>query len=346
MAKGELSFSKVRALTRIATREDEGEMLSFALDCTTTTLERAVRGWKKRNRADETEWERALHESRNLSVFPDDEGMVVIRGRLDPEVGALLMRAIEAASDALYRMDTRGEAARRAMIGREASEREALQRRADAIGLLAERGMWAGFGGGDAEVRRKGEGRVKGEAAADSEGADSGGSDDEGAPIPISGTRAERYQVVLHVEPATLSEEGDPGRSELEDVTRVSAETSRRISCDSGVICVTHASDGSILNVGRRTRTISPALRRALEIRDRGCRFPGCGLRFTDAHHVKHWADGGETSLENCLLLCRHHHRLIHEGGWQVGWWGAGRPVFHDPRGGTHFDGRTGVRSG
>jgi hypothetical protein len=175
---------------------------------------------------------------------------------------------------------------------------------------------------------------------------------------PISGTRAERYQVVLHVEASTLEEEGEPGRSELENVTRVSAETSRRISCDAGVICVTHPKrraegdgraegvgngigvDGSILSVGRRTRTISPALRRALEIRDRGCRFPGCGLRFTDAHHVKHWADGGETSLDNCVLLCRHHHRLVHEGGWQVGWWGAGRPVFYDPRGGTHFDGR------
>jgi hypothetical protein len=59
---------------------------------------------------------------------------------------------------------------------------------------------------------------------------------------------------------------------------------------------------------------------------------------------VKHWADGGETSLENCLLLCRHHHRLIHEGGWTVGWWGAGRPVFYDPRGGTHFEGRERVQ--
>lgn len=92
--------------------------------------------------------------------------------------------------------------------------------------------------------------------------------------------------------------------------------------------------------MGRRTRTIPPALRRALEVRDRGCRFPRCGARFTDAHHVTHWADGGSTSLDNCLLLCRHHHRLVHEGGWSIEWWGKGQPAFRDPRGQVHFDGR------
>ncbi|MHB1191471.1 MAG: HNH endonuclease signature motif containing protein [Longimicrobiales bacterium] len=92
--------------------------------------------------------------------------------------------------------------------------------------------------------------------------------------------------------------------------------------------------------MGRRTRTIPPALRRALEARDRGCRFPGCGSRFTDAHHVTHWADGGATSLGNTVLLCRHHHRLVHEGGWRILWDRDGRPVFADPRGGTHYDGR------
>lgn len=97
---------------------------------------------------------------------------------------------------------------------------------------------------------------------------------------------------------------------------------------------------GAVLHVGRRTRTIPPALRRALEVRDRGCRFPGCNLRFTDAHHMKHWADGGETSLRNTLLLCAAHHRLVHEGGWRVEWWGENRPVFIDPRGSEHFDGR------
>lgn len=100
-----------------------------------------------------------------------------------------------------------------------------------------------------------------------------------------------------------------------------------------------HAGTGSPARWCLRTRTIPPALRRALEVRDRACRFPGCGLRFTDGHHVVHWADGGETSLRNCVLLCRHHHRLVHEGGWTVAWWGEGRPVFHDPRGGAHYDG-------
>lgn len=90
--------------------------------------------------------------------------------------------------------------------------------------------------------------------------------------------------------------------------------------------------------MGRKTRTIPPALRRALDARDQGCRFPGCGLRFTEAHHLKHWADGGETSLENCVLLCRFHHRLMHEEGWLADWWGPGRAVFYDPRGGAHSD--------
>lgn len=75
---------------------------------------------------------------------------------------------------------------------------------------------------------------------------------------------------------------------------------------------------GDPLALGRRTRTVSPGLRRALEIRDRGCRFPGCGLRFTDAHHIIHWANGGFTVLDNLVLLCRRHHRWVHEGGVSV----------------------------
>ena len=94
-----------------------------------------------------------------------------------------------------------------------------------------------------------------------------------------------------------------------------------------------HDHTGRIVGVGRRTRTVPPSLRRALEARDRGCRFPGCGLRFTDAHHVKHWADGGDTNLANLVLLCRRHHRAVHEGGARVCIGKEQQVVFFTPKG-------------
>jgi hypothetical protein len=132
----------------------------------------------------------------------------------------------------------------------------------------------------------------------------------------------------------------DPAMSELDDGTRVPRGTSRRLSCDATVVAVSRGPDGSVLDVGRKTRTIPWRLRRALEIRDCGCRFPGCGRRFTDGHHVRHWADGGETSLDNCVLLCGFHHRLMHEGRWTMGWDADRRPIFFDPRGHMHYEGR------
>ena len=105
------------------------------------------------------------------------------------------------------------------------------------------------------------------------------------------------------------------------------------MACDAAVVAMVHAKDGSMLSVGRRTRTIPPHIRRALEERDRGCRFPGCGCRFTEAHHVKHWADGGETSLRNTLLLCRRHHRAVHEGRVKVSVNGDGTVLFFTPKG-------------
>jgi len=341
MARGRLSFSKVRALTRVATPGSESDLLELAEGATTAQLERMVRGWKKASRRDEAAGERARHAERRLSVFPDDDGMYVVPGVLEPEAGALLQRAIEAAGDALYRAERDG---RDPVTGEPTTpppgmprqrRREAARRRADALALLAERALAAGFGGavpsGDGgEADAGGEARWGEADASDGPAAPS--------PAPVSGCRAERYQVVLHVDADTLSADREPGRSELEDGTRVSAETSRRIACDAALIRVTEDGEGSVLDVGRRTRTIPPALRRALEIRDRGCRFPGCGLRFAEAHHVRHWADGGATSLRNCVLLCRFHHRLVHEGGWRLEWWGPGRAVFRDPRGEAHVD--------
>jgi hypothetical protein len=315
MAAGKLSQCQVRALTRAATAENEDDLLALAQGSSVRELERMIRAWRKGSRRSEAERERAIYESRTLAIFPDDEGGYVLKARLTPEQGAMMMRAIDAAGDAIFR-----EHGSVAATDAE-KHREAGQRRADAIALLAERALVAGFG-----------------PPADE------------ADAPISGGRADRYQVVLHVEPETLAEHaplagaepgiGENSMSELEDGTRVTHETSRRLSCDAQVVEVEQTPDGTVLDVGRRTRTIPWRLRRALEIRDRGCRFPGCGRRFTDAHHVKHWANGGETSLDNCLLLCHYHHRLVHEGRWTIGFDDRRCPIFFDPRGHMVYEGR------
>ena len=127
-----------------------------------------------------------------------------------------------------------------------------------------------------------------------------------------SGSTADRYQVVVHVGA------GHAGDScHLEDGPHVTAETSRRIACDSAIVAIREDENGEPLSIGRRSRTIPPSMRRALRARDKGCRFPGCtNTRFVDGHHIRHWADGGETSLDNLVLLCRHHHHLVHEGGF------------------------------
>jgi hypothetical protein len=130
-------------------------------------------------------------------------------------------------------------------------------------------------------------------------------------------TGGERYQIVVHVDARTLAENAD-GRCELADGRSLAAETARRLSCDASLLDL-HEHDGEVLSLGRKRRTVSPALRRALATRDRGCRFPGCErTRFVDAHHVQHWSQGGSTNLDNLVSLCRGHHRLVHERGYSV----------------------------
>jgi len=325
MKNGELSFTKVRALTRVATPDNEGTLLEFARAGSAANLERLVRGWKTLDRGSELTAEEIRHRSRRFSAWVDDDGMVVFQGRLDPEVGALVMRAVEAAGDALYRDGAEGGRGGERCSGEGRTEEEARaeleettpeQRRADALGLVAERALVAGFGAGRDE---------EGGETVNREGVRFRGN--------VRGSRAQRYQVMLHVDAETLAEDGEAGLSEMEDGTRVCAETSRRLACDAGVVRIFRGPGGEVLGAGPRTRTAPPPVRRALEARDRGCRFPGCGLRFTDAHHVKHWADGGESTLRNMVLLCRRHHRAVHEGQMDVWIDRDGQVVFFTPKG-------------
>jgi len=128
----------------------------------------------------------------------------------------------------------------------------------------------------------------------------------------------DRHQIVVHVSAETLRDRS-AGCCEFEHGPSMAAETARRLSCDASVVALTESDDGDPLNVGRRTRTISASLRRALNARDRGCRFPGCAnSRYLDAHHVEHWANGGETKPSNLVSLCRFHHHAVHEGGIRI----------------------------
>jgi hypothetical protein len=144
----------------------------------------------------------------------------------------------------------------------------------------------------------------------------------------------DRCTVHVHTDVDTLRADGQGAESSLEHGGNVSAETSRRLACDCGVVPWRESLDGETLDVGRKTRSIPPSIRRALQRRDGGCRFPGCTAhKYVDAHHVVHWADGGETKLDNLVTLCRHHHRAVHEGGFEVQMSANGVPKFFDRRG-------------
>ena len=147
------------------------------------------------------------------------------------------------------------------------------------------------------------------------------------------GGPGERYQVVVHVDTAVLSDADALGQSVLENGTCVSAETSQRLACDADRVTMRHTRDGRIVEVSARTRTIPAALWRVLHYRDRGCRFPGCGVHFGQGHHIQHWARGGPTTLSNLTMLCRRHHRLVHEEGYQVTRLPDGELEFKNPYG-------------
>jgi Domain of unknown function (DUF222)/HNH endonuclease len=296
MERGELSYAKVRALTRIATPENERQLLDVALAGTAAHVERIVRAWRRVDRIEAAQMTERRHHARCVTTWVDEDGMVVLRGRLTPEIGAIVQRALDATADQLFR-----ESVGTPDGGRVVDEVTPGQRRADALARLAEVSL--------ADLDR--------------------------------GTAGDRYQVVVHVDRAVLHSAAtatgaDVGHSVMEldhAPACVSAETSRRIACDTSVVVMQHDSQGTVLDVGRKMRTIPTAIRRALAARDRGCQFPGCTARRCDGHHITHWADGGPTRLDNLILLCRRHHRAVHEEGFRVVRTGDGIAIFFRPDG-------------
>jgi hypothetical protein len=298
-ARGELSYSKVRALTRVADTEAEAELLELAQHATAAQLERMVRAARCATTAEAGQ---AQRESYVRWYWDDEDGCLHIDAKLPPEDGALFLRALESARDVLHdsRPDQADEPAHEPRGGSaEPPSPPPSPTNAQSLAALAEASL---------------------------------------ARPPTGMPGGERYQVFLHVDERTLAtdEPGPsvtgPGECAIADGPGISPETARRLACESSVVAMVER-EGRPLSVGRRTRTVPPAIRRALVARDQRCQFPGCERRrFVDAHHIRHWAKGGETTLDNLILLCRHHHRLVHEGGFSVELDAARRTRFADPQ--------------
>ena len=322
-ARGEFSYSKVRAIARVATPANESVLAHVARYGTASHVEKLVRKYRWTQRRDAERNAQSQHLNRCVHYFYDEHDTFVLNARLPPEIGAIVAKALQAAGHVLRESDEcklhgrdlpehglrdeRGELARHGSAATLPWSQLSTVRaadRADALRLIAE-----GF------------------LAARSEEIESTSSGD-------------RFQVVVHVDQAVLAEpvaalsESEPHRCELDAGPALALATVRRLCCDGTAVGILQGRDGEPLNIGRKSRAIPPAIRRAMLARDGGCRFPGCDrTRFCDGHHVKHWATGGETKLGNLVTLCSFHHTLVHEGGFGVTVTDDGVFVFTRPDG-------------
>jgi hypothetical protein len=258
---GELSYSKVRALTRAADRDNEEALLAYALKTTAARVEERCREIRCGTESSVGDANRAYAE-RSLTMRRDPvRGTMTITVELPFEAGELIDKALDRARDKVV-----SPAAEFAADSWQAQQADALVRIANAY-LTGKREASTGASG--------------------------------------------NYQVTVHVDQSALT--NGQGRSGLP------VESVRRLACDSETVVIVENDRGEPLSVGRKTRTVPAAIKRALWARDRSCAFPGCrNKRFVDAHHVRHWSAGGETSLDNLMLLCSRHHRLVHEGRFQI----------------------------
>jgi len=286
-ASGSLSYTKVRALTRIATAENEEELITMALRMTARHVEEHC---KQRKNASPDSTKLALGAQKNAQyrVWRDEaRGTVHFSIELPAEEAELVEKAVEKA--AVQLSTDLGNSAPAAF---EKEENSWSNTQASALTSLC-RSFLDGYSQTTVE----------------------------------SSPAADHYQVVVHVDETALKGSGE-GASELP------LETVRRLCCDGSVVPVVENASGEPLNVGRKSRTVTTPIRRALWARDKGCGYPGCThTRFVDAHHIKHWADGGETSVDNMVLLCSSHHKLVHEGGYDVQRDNEGQLFFRRPDG-------------
>ncbi len=267
--QGRLSYSKVRALTRVAQIHDEDLLLAYALDATVQRVEERCR--QIRNVApDSVHHARRALENRSLTMWRDEgRGLMRFTVEVPIDEGELIVRALDCAvagGEVTTDLDPDAVSESKGTAWR--------AQQADALVAVVKAYL-------------------------------DGGQGQQG------GATADHYQVVVHVDARSLT--GGTGCSDLP------IDTVKRLLCDCSWVTVVEDENANPLDVGRKQRIVSTPLKRALHARDRGCTFPGCHRkRYVDGHHLKHWINGGETTPDNMTLLCTHHHKKLHEGGFSI----------------------------
>jgi len=268
-AEGRLTYTKVRALTRVADPSQEDLLLAYALETCAENVEERCR--QMRNVAPESAQQaQRAWANRSLTLWRDERrGVMRLTVEVPIEDGELVARALDcavAAGEVTTYVDPR--------VAPESKSTTWRAQQADALVAVMRSYLDGGHG-------------------------------EEGA------SSADRYQVVVHADAKALR--GGTGCSDLP------LGTVQRLLCDCSFVTVFEDANGQPLDVGRKQRTLSTSLRRALYARDRQCTFPGCHRKhWLDGHHLKHWIHGGETNLDNVRMLCKYHHRLLHEGGFSI----------------------------
>ena len=322
--RGEISYSKVRAMTRVATPENEVELLNIARYGTAAHMERLVRAYRRcRKQVAAAPCELAIRREERFYCYAEDDETMVFGGRVSVEQGRLLIEALDAMvaelDDDAVDAETAGNVS------------------AETFDPGANENVSAETSGGEPDAKRPTPIRTR-RATALVHIAEhylaTGGS---GA-RPL--TSSEAYQVFIHVNANDASPDNRINGAHTaytDDRRCLAPHVVRQLACDAARRTVLENDRGEVLNIGRRSRTVPRRIAHALRIRDGGCRFPGCGQRrWTDAHHIRHWADGGETSLDNLVTLCRYHHRSLHREEYRIerrARGNGGELVFIDARG-------------
>lgn len=242
---------------------------------------------------------------RELHLFSDGHGTVLLRGRLTDEAAAVVRAALDPLSVPMPSCADGPD------------PRTAPQRRADALSELARRSL-TGTSTDTDPTTPASDGQTPGRCTTCGSGAD----DRHTQPAA---------QVVVTIPLRTLID--GCGAAQLPDGTQLSASAARRMACDCALIPTVPGAESAVLDVGRAQRLFTGARRRALILRDRGCAFPGCDRppEWCDGHHILHFADGGHTALGNGVLLCGHHHHVVHRDDWVIALASDGVPEFRPP---------------